>query len=234
MKKLNRPSKPQNYSLDSLKNYEDLFDFNGEVRRRWNYQNTSNKELKELLLKMSNYECSYCGKSLDEWDIDHYLPQIKFPYLSYCFDNMLPSCKKCNQDLKKSYFPLSLGDKSNFAEEHIYTNILGKISYRRDEILNLTDDRIIEPTFDIPEEHIEFNPITCEYRAKSSIGKETLRIFFNDRKDFTRKLQDLSNQIFMMLNEGNSEEVILNLVKLMGYSFYCEKLYKYWKEEIFI
>ncbi|MGL6130829.1 MAG: HNH endonuclease [Fusobacteriaceae bacterium] len=233
MKKLTRLSKPQNYTLDSLANYKELFDSNGDVKKRWNYKSSFNKELKEVLLKMSGYECAYCGKSLDEWDIDHYLPQSKFPYLSYCFDNMLPSCKKCNQDLKKTYFPLSLMDKKNFAEEHIYSHIAGKILYRRDQVLDSTKDRIIEPTFDIPDEHLEFNPLTCEYSAKSSIGKETLRVFFNDRKDFTKKLQELSNQIFLMMNEGVSEEVILNLAKLMGYSFYCEKIYKYWKEEIF-
>lgn len=228
MKKLIRPEQPNNYNLNSLSNYENLLNPNGTVRSRWNSDTSCNRILKETLLKMCGGECSYCGKILDEWDIDHYLPKTPFKYLSYSYENMLPSCKRCNQDLKKDKYPKSLSHKINFAEKHIYNIISGLVLYERESVLRNTEDRILEPSFDFPEEHLEFDPTTCEYKAKTRLGRETKKVFFEDNKYFTEKLQSLSNQIFLMIQEGSSKNTVFNMTKITGYSYYIEKLYDYW------
>ena len=107
----------------------------------------------------------------------------------------------------------------------------GIIAYNKKEILDKTTDRIIEPTFDNIEEHLEFEPLSCTYLIKnnSSIGEETYKMFFNHR-EVVDYLQSINKQIMKMVVEGNSKDTILDLGLILGYSFYVEKFYEYWTE----
>jgi hypothetical protein len=96
--------------------YEDLWDKNGKIKPRWNSsckEGSLVSKIRERLLDMSNKTCVYCGIKINNtvMDVDHYLPSSEFPYLAYCWDNLLPSCKRCNQYIKSDFYPQSLAGK---------------------------------------------------------------------------------------------------------------------------
>jgi hypothetical protein len=92
-------------------------------------------EVKSVFLRLQRYKCSFCERQLAtedygggvEWDLEHFRPKgsvkvwpgaSKFPYLTdtaspagyywlaYHLLNYSASCKKCNEPLKKDYFPV--------------------------------------------------------------------------------------------------------------------------------
>jgi hypothetical protein len=153
-----------------------------------------------------------------------------FPYLSYSFENYLCCCKHCNQSLKRTYYPKSLEDRrEKLGEAILVGEIDGIIAFDKKEILEKTTDRIIEPTFDKIDEHLEFEPISGCYVEKSKIGTETNKMFFIHR-EFVKILQDISEVVMEQVKNGAKKEDILSWSKICGYSFYIEKFYEYWAE----
>lgn len=233
MKQIARGAEPVSFFKNEKKIefYNDLRDDKGKIRDRWNLP-TYKKDLVEVLLRMSSGECSFCGTKLGEsnLDIEHYLPKEQFPYLSYYFENYLASCKPCNQNRKRSYYPKSLESiKDKLGESVLVGHIEGiKVeAYNKHALLTNTNDRIIEPSFDNIQEHLEFSPETTNYLTKTNIGIETNRMFFNHH-EVLNLLQTISLKVKADIEEGNSKESILGWGNLMGYSFYIEQFYEYW------
>lgn len=54
------------------------------------------------ILASSIEGCPYCGGIGSVKELDHFLPKSKYPQFSLLTSNLVPSCKICNQDLKKS------------------------------------------------------------------------------------------------------------------------------------
>ncbi len=147
MRQLSRSSKLDNVFTveDKLNYYENLRDSNGKIITRWNYPNYRDK-LKPILSEMSHGECAFCGAKIGDkdFDIEHYLPKERFPYLSYSTDNYLPACKKCNQSLKRVFFPASLEPiREKLADKALVGKMEGIIPYEPSEILQKTLDRVI-------------------------------------------------------------------------------------------
>ena len=233
MKQLIRLEEPESFFKNEKKTefYKDLRDSNGKIRNRWNLP-TYQEDIKKVLFNTTNGECAFCSRKVgdSDFDVEHYFPKEQFPYLAYSFENYLCSCKHCNQSLKKTYYPKSLDSiKQSLRESILVNEIDGIIAYNKKEILDKTTDRIIEPTFDNIEEHLEFEPLSCTYLVKnnSSIGEETYKMFFNHR-EVVDYLQSINKQIMKMVMEGNSKDTILDLGLICGYSFYIEKFYEYW------
>jgi len=209
--------------------YKNLREGNGKIKDRWNsptYQN----DLHQTLLEMSEEECSYCGIKISHssLEIDHYLPSSKFPYLSYCFENYLASCHTCNSRKKRNEFPKSLLSQQDILGEAILVGQIENIvAYNKSELLPKTNDRIIEPSFDRINEHLEFDPSLGIYKTKTEIGRNTNRLFFEHR-EVTIHLQKLSLNVFKKIEEGSSKESILDWGNLYGESYYIESFYEYW------
>ncbi|MGI8281708.1 HNH endonuclease [Bacillus mycoides] len=56
--------------------------------------------IKEALLKMSYSKCAYCECKLDKesmyMEVEHFLPKDIYPHHVVAWENLLPSCKRCN------------------------------------------------------------------------------------------------------------------------------------------
>ena len=216
--------------------YQDLRKSDGTIRPRWNTtckheQKTS--EIRRRLLEMSNGSCSYCGKSLNdgEMDVDHYLPKEDFPYLAYCWDNYVPSCKYCNQIAKRNFTPPALQGMT-IVEEIVAERYPHDCIYEKENVLTRLagHDRLIEPTFDDPEEHLEFNPEFFFYQAKTSIGQRTIATFFL-HKEVSVKWEKMSLFIKNLVQLDAPRHVIQDYIAGNGYEFVCWKFYEYWLRE---
>jgi hypothetical protein len=76
------------------------------------------------------------------------------------------------------------------------------------------DDRLIDPTFDDPEDHLEFNPEFYFYESKTETGRITANIFFNRHKEVAEKWEKISLFIKKLVAEGISEEIIYELRRI--------------------
>ena len=220
--------------------YQDLWDNSGKIKARWN--NTCKEgglisKIRLTLLDMSNKTCVYCGVRIDNssMDVDHYLPSSEFPYLAYCWNNLLPTCKRCNQNMKSDFCPNSLVGKKivePILEEHFEHDLI----YDKTHLLRTIakDDRLIEPTYDNPKAHLEFNPEFYFYEAKTKIGELTIVKFFK-HKELICKWEKLSQFIHALVQKIQDEQVILETLKLYialhGQEYVCLKFYEYWLQE---
>ena len=93
MIKLERTFTPAFLTPEFVKDKTDEFK-NSELNV-WNI-----KELKEALLKLSNGKCAYCECALNEeskyMEVEHFEDKKHNPDLVLEWENLLPSCKRCN------------------------------------------------------------------------------------------------------------------------------------------
>jgi len=246
MKELKRVSPPDCFDNSikkskeqKIKYYKNLRDSKGNIKNRWTTTCKDNQDkiskIKKRVFDISNGKCAYCGKNitLSEMDIDHFLPKESFNYLAYCFDNYLPSCKVCNQNVKGSFTPKSLKVKKII--EDILKNeseIEYDLIYDKNYIFNTVakNDRLLEPSFDKPSEHLEFNCEFLFYEAKSKIGETTIATFF-DKKEIAKEWEKISLHIKDLVLLNASKNTIDNFADLHGYEFLCNEFYNYWIEE---
>lgn len=237
MKKLNRKSieAPAKLLDDTVKKgyYTNLRDAKNKIRPRWNtIQENNKKVVREQLIKLSNGCCAYCGKRVrgSEMDVDHFLPSSMFPYLAYCWDNLLPSCKRCNQTYKRDFVPNQLNN-SLIIEECMEGETEYNLIYSKDKIFEIcTNSRIIEPSVDNIEDHLEFNPEIFAYKEKSTIGKLTKEMFFN-KAEVIEYLEKLSEAVKKLVERNCEYDVVEAFIELDGYEFYYKSFYEYWKKE---
>ncbi len=189
-------------------------------------------KIRKKLLEMSNNTCAFCGIKVDNstFDVEHFLPKDKFPYLAYSFENYLPSCKSCNQTRKKTFVPLSLKGKNLI--ENILSDIFpNEEVYNHQNLLSSTTDRILESTFDNPEDHLAFEPEFFMYETKTDIGKITNNIFFK-HKEVAEKWERISNHIknIVIISE-NPRLLVESLIELDGFEYICLQFLDYWIQE---
>ncbi|GBC63978.1 HNH endonuclease [Desulfonema ishimotonii] len=244
MKKIERISPPdclnnclKEFCKKKIGFYENLRDNNGKIYPRWNTACKNGRDvsqIRERLLKMSSFTCVFCGENIknSEMDVDHYLPKSNFPHLAYCWDNMLPTCKLCNQTLKKNFIPASLKD-SVVVEDILSDMIPCDYVYEKKHLLQdiAGEDRLLDPTFDEPEEHMEFIPESYSYKAKTKIGRITARRFFNRHKEVAEKWEAIRSFIKDLVLNETPKCTIAHYIKLHGREYICWKFYEYWCEE---
>lgn len=96
MIKIIRSDKPSELTCDIEKKLTDKFKQDNKIAV-WN-----KKYIRDALLKMTNNKCSYCecliGPGYKEMHIDHFHPKTKYPDEVVKWDNLLPSCPRCNKN----------------------------------------------------------------------------------------------------------------------------------------
>lgn len=117
-------------------------------------------EIKNSLIPIQDTKCVFCETIPNESgyvEIEHYLPKAIYPEETFSWDNLLPSCKRCNLkklslDTKK--FPIVKPDVDNPEDYFVYNSI--KIECKKDALdidkaqrtinrLDLNQYRLIKP-----------------------------------------------------------------------------------------
>ena len=93
MIKLTRSPKPTKLTLKLQKTLTREFQATGKTV--WNLE-----FLKEALLSFSNNKCCYCESNINEeskyMEVEHFHDKHSYPSEVIAWENLLPSCKKCN------------------------------------------------------------------------------------------------------------------------------------------
>ena len=190
------------------------------------------KCVRDELLRMFNEECAFCGKRLldenTDTQVDHFLPKKLFKYLSLCWENLILLCGNCNNK-KWKFSPKSLDGKT-FVENFMETPQGGEV-FDKNIIFSNCFDRLIDPSFDYPPDHIRFDPASRQFESSTPIGKLTVEHIFSRIKEFDKHLKKLSDEMKDVAeNEPHPEQMRDHYINIDGYSFFRREFYRYWLE----
>jgi hypothetical protein len=107
MIKLSRPAAPPELDATRIAELTNIYDLDRD-KSPWNA-----RYIRDPLLRMSHGKCAYCEARIDEeskyMEVDHYYCKSIYPLRVVEWENLLPSCKRCNVN-KGAYDVISDGD----------------------------------------------------------------------------------------------------------------------------
>jgi hypothetical protein len=227
MRRLARPTPPVRIDATREDGGQRLRDwYAAPPRDRWNDKERGESPVREALRAMSGDRCAWCeaplGKSLE---VEHYLPQEHFPWLRYCWANLLPACGPCN-GAKLTWHPEALAGRV-FIDPCLQGVCDGEL-YVPAAVLAKIDDRLLEPTLDDPQVHLEFSPPNGTWLARTHVGDRTLRKLFSDRS-YVNHIQKLSEIVRGLVRDKVSEETLRLYLDLHGHETVVRALLEYWR-----
>lgn len=144
--------------------------------------------IRRALLALFDNECAYCGLLVgnDHMQVDHFLPKEEFPLIAYAWENLLPSCDTCNRR-KFQLTPESLKNK-RIVERCLLEQHADAIAFDKAHLFRevARDDRLVDPSFDDPAEHLEIVMDIPVYRPKTPIGDLTYTRLLHHREIASR------------------------------------------------
>ena len=213
--------------------YADLRNELGLIRPRWNRTIGGEQPIRKAVNDLSAGECTWCGDLVagPSMQVDHYLPKERFPRLAYCWAVLFPSCGPCN--LRKSeYAPAGLARDSLY-DPVLHPQFPSERPYTPESVLDSRAERLVEPSFDDPADHLRFHPELAAYECLTPAGNETEKRFFNQRTDAER-LVKLQAHVRHTVKTSTSQQVLdhdlAGLIELIGRSFYVEAFAACWLE----
>lgn len=212
--------------------YHDLHKKDGRIHDRWNNQDlgeNSESSTRQSLRQLSEDRCAYCEALLEKgWQVDHYLPLEHHPYLAYHFDNLLPTCPGCNN--RKRSYDSGAGIRKQFVDPILASEHPEALPFDKTAVLPGIANRLLDPSFDRPEQHLRFVPETLSWEGLSTEGRTTvLRVLAGD-KDRMSRWQKLSDKIKANIEEGTSDRLMAIDAELIGFPTAFGVLVSYWKE----
>lgn len=133
-----------------------------QAESSWNTKGKASFEkIRSKLTEMASghSRCMYCEDSYGT-DIDHFWPKSVYPHKTFTWNNYLLACSHCNSNQKRQEFPLDEGGAP----------------------------LLIDPTEDIPHNHLTFTPTTGKFVGTDKKGTETIRVFGLNDDESPRKL----------------------------------------------
>jgi uncharacterized protein (TIGR02646 family) len=228
MRRLERPTPPARIDAAREDGGQRLREwYVAPPRDRWNDKERGGESpIREALRAMSGDRCAWCeaplGKSLE---VEHYLPQEHFPWLRYCWANLLPACGPCN-GAKLTWHPEALAGRP-FIDPCLQGMREGE-PYVPDAVLATIDDRLLEPTLDDPRAHLEFSPSDGTWRPRTRVGQRTAGKLFSDRS-YNERIQKLSTIARECARAQTGEEVIQPMLDVIGHETVFRALLSYWQ-----
>jgi uncharacterized protein (TIGR02646 family) len=164
--------------------------------------------VKATLVSAQHRKCCYCESRIGfEGDIEHYRPKAgccqakgepvtkpEYYWLAYEWNNLLLSCKVCNQTFKQNSFPLV--DPTRRAKSH------------KDDI-SQEDPLLINPAESNPELHIAFRQEIAYPIDDNPLGTATILTLGLNRPNLTelrlQRLQELARLHALIALEGKDQ-----------------------------
>lgn len=180
----------------------------GDFENLW-----SNPKVKDFLYESQHGKCCYCERKRDkrESDVEHFRPKAEvkeagedhqgYWWLAYSWENLLIACKTCNQEYKKSKFPLK--------DE-------GKRAYTENCDLGEEEPFLINPLEENPELLIDYDLRETRLMAKAigrcERGEKTVNELtgINDRRVMEERAGKLKDyRMWACLKNNGSDELKL-------------------------
>ncbi len=170
------------------------------------------KPVRRALWNMQNGRCCYCERYRDkmrESDIEHFRPKTEveeknpskpgYWWLAYEWENLFFACRLCNQEFKKTQFPIQ-----------------GTRAISSADNLDVEEPYLIDAAKENPEDFIDYDfthPLSVNPNGKApnrERGNKTIEVCGLDRQDLglQRKviipaLRAIQNRMILALESGN-------------------------------
>lgn len=212
----------------------------------FNFKVYSDSEVKESLIKLFKGKCAYCESTflhVYSGDVEHFRPKGEieeatpdkkpgYYWLAADWDNLLLSCRNCNQKLshsiygsaskktmgKMNQFPLS--DSSKYVRKHDHPNgITDEERYRL----------LLNPCTDNPEEHLEYGkegvirPKKDAAGTQSIMAKTSIDVYVLQRVYLVQSREKVL--IEMQAQIQRVKEATKNYSDIIGYGDTTKKFY---------
>lgn len=212
MIKIEREKLPENL-LDSKRiteALEKLKENNQITSTDFNKNIWQNEALKTWLHDQQGGKCCYCERKRDrkrDSDVEHFRPKggVKespnhtgYWWLAYSLKNLLIACKKCNQEYKKTHFPLI--DESKRAKNDD-DNLSGEQPLLINPLEENPEDFI---AYDIPNEQSPEGSIMLKAVGKDERGKKTVNCLtgINSQEVMQERAKQFETyQLIMLIKE---------------------------------
>ncbi|RSN81520.1 HNH endonuclease [Acinetobacter baumannii] len=146
MIKLQRIEKPSYLTHEKVKALTEKFKSTG--KSVWNHE-----QIKIPLSASSNHKCAYCESDLTEpttyMEVEHFIPKSLNAELVVSWENLLPSCKRCNgtkndEDIALNPIinPFDQEPKEEFYFDLFYIFGKSSLGINSVDILNLNDESL--------------------------------------------------------------------------------------------
>ena len=168
MIKIERASPPEDTGLDKkrkkeLRKIRKLAE-SGELKSKDFRALWSEAKVKKFLYESQYGKCCYCERKRDkiEVDVEHFRPKAGveeaedhpgYWWLAYNWENLLIACKKCNQEYKKSKFPLKQGSERAYGEN-------SALDEEKPILINLLEED--------PEKFIDYDTENLQFMGKAA------------------------------------------------------------------
>ena len=213
MIRIKRKSPPETTKMDQNRNKEinklkEQVDQNQPLKFESKYWG-SGSGVKEFLFKSQHSKCCYCERKRDqiELDVEHFRPKGKLENYSkhkgywwkaYDWDNLLISCKTCNQQYKKNQFPLENEDQRAYNEKDDLTK-------EKPILINpLTENPEDFIEYDIPQNN--FKPLMIKATGKNKRGQQTIKLTgINDKALLEERVWYF--EIFKILSQKPQKDI---------------------------
>ncbi len=184
----------------------------------------SNPKVKESLIVLFNGKCAYCeSKFLHVYsgDIEHFRPKgeiltkennkIKpgYYWLAADWDNLLLSCRNCNQKLK--HLIIGETEKKTMGKMNQFP-LIDSTKYVLNHNNNVSDEEdyrlLIQPCIDNPEEHLEFDINNGIIKGLTDKGEKSIEVYVLQRIPLVQSreklLIDIKAQIQRVIDAVNN------------------------------
>lgn len=216
--------------------YDELRYPSGGIKPLWNELEKDDHgvgAVRRALLVMSDGECAYCGFLVghDHMQVDHILPKELFELLAYAWDNLLPSCDTCNRR-KLAFVPERLRGKvivERCLQAHrAYDHVFDKVHLF---LVVAGHDRLIDPTFDDPEEHLTVFMDVPSYLPKTPMGRTTYARLFAPRREIAEHLAKTKEAARVSLNPALTDGELEAFATVCGYPSLFRRFAAHWRAE---
>jgi uncharacterized protein (TIGR02646 family) len=152
----------------------------------------SDSEVKEALINLFKEKCAYCESTflhVYSGDVEHFRPKGEieeanphkkpgYYWLAADWDNLLLSCRNCNQKLSHSLY--GIGNKKTMGKMNQFPlSDATKYVRKHDNINGIADEEpyrlLLNPCIDNPEDHLEYGDEGVIRPKKDGDGNESIK-----------------------------------------------------------
>ncbi|GGE89060.1 TIGR02646 family protein [Chishuiella changwenlii] len=163
--------------------------FDGETN--FKFKVYSDPEVKETLIKLFKGKCAYCESTflhVYSGDVEHFRPKGEieeadpdkkpgYYWLAADWDNLLLSCRNCNQKLSHSMY--GIGTKKTMGKMNQFPlSDVTKYVRKHDNVNGIADEEpyrlLLNPCIDNPEDHLEYGEEGVIRPKKDEDGNESI------------------------------------------------------------
>jgi uncharacterized protein (TIGR02646 family) len=144
-----------------------------EAERLWGQRNNrAFREVRQALSGMApgRSRCMYCEDS-EGTDIEHFRPKADYPTDAFSWPNYLLACSSCNSNYKRDQFPVDAKG----------------------------EPLLIDPTAESPFDHLALVPSTGAFVARTTKGRESIRVFGLARETLEEGRKDAWTAIGLLI-----------------------------------